>query len=58
MQGNDIVFIRHAESEFNKKGEDFAKDNQIEYNWPVLSSNSDFMKNVRYNNQLVDCSIT
>lgn len=58
MDNNDIVFIRHAESQLNIASHVFRENKGIDYNWNVLCTFPDFLSGVKYNPDFLDCSIT
>ena len=58
MQDKDITFISHAESELNIASHNFRVENNVEYDWSILSTMPGFMEGIRYNPIHIDCSIT
>lgn len=55
---NNVVFIRHAESEFNKEVLEYVERKQIAYDWEHLSKDHEFLAQHKYSYHLFDSSIT
>lgn len=55
---NDVVFVRHAESEFNKEVLEYVARKQIAYDWEHLSKDHEFLAQHKYSYHLLDATIT
>lgn len=55
---HDLIFIRHAESEFNTACEDYRQANKIPYIWKELCNHEGFDQKVLFNKKFMDCQIT
>lgn len=56
--GHDLIFIRHAQSKFNKACEDYRVKNGIPYVWKALCSHEGFDERVLFNYNFVDTRLT
>lgn len=55
---HDLIFIRHAESEFNVACEQYRRAHKIPYVWKELCNHEGFDQKVLFNMKYVDCPIT
>ena len=53
-----MVFIRHAESDFNFKTLEFVQKKNIVYDWNHLSSMREYLEEVKYHYSNFDAPIT
>lgn len=55
---NDVVFVRHANSCFNKACQDYRLKHNIGYDWDSLCSHPGFDKAVAFNPYYIDSPLT
>ena len=55
---NDIIIIRHAQSNFNKGWLDYRAINNLDISWDECIKIKEFNQAVSYAKEFIDCSIT
>ena len=58
IENSDLIFVRHAESQFNITSHIFREERNLDYDWHVLCTYPEFLSGVKYNPVLLDSSIT
>lgn len=53
-----LTFVRHAQSLFNHRVEEYIKANNIGTDWVRLHTDKYFINEIKYSYQYMDCSIT
>ena len=58
FEEEDIWFVRHAESMLNIASHEYRIKHNLPYIWELLCQHKQFLSDVKYNHDFIDCQIT